>query len=99
MDEFKAWLELANGIGSPAVLGVVCWKLWGALTKEQEYSKTRDKETLTVLNSLVNAMHNEEDRKLHRDDKVMMAIQHCEETIIGHINKTSLSGVAPRSPQ
>lgn len=50
----KEWFEVAKYIGAGAtfVLGPACWILWKALREEMSYSRTRDRETLTVLASI-----------------------------------------------
>ena len=52
------WLQVASQLGNGVVfvLGIIVYKLWQQLIKEQEYNREMDKETLKVLNHLTKVL-------------------------------------------
>ena len=84
--DVKTWFEIARyvGAGGAFVLAIMSWKLWTAYQAELSYSKSRDRETLTVLNTLMATLKDERLSDLRREDKLMMAIQELKEIILSH---------------
>ncbi len=89
MDDLKSWFEIAKyvGAGGAFVLGVISWKLWAAYQEELKYSKTRDRETLTVLNSLTTTMSQTDKSQIDRDTTLQRAIDSLSELIREHLRK------------
>ena len=67
MSDVTAWMEFSKylGAGAAGILGIVAYKIWAAYQVEISYSKTRDRETLTILNSLTNVI----DAKQKQDER------------------------------
>lgn len=86
MSDLQSWFEIAKyiGAGGAFVLGVVCWKLWGAYREEVTYSKTRDRETLTVLAAMASQSKDISNMKERREDRILQAIHDLKQTILSH---------------
>ena len=56
--DMAQWLQIASQLGNGVVfvLGIIVYKLWQQLIKEQEYNREMDKETLKVLNHLTKVL-------------------------------------------
>lgn len=83
------WFEIAKYIGAGAtfVLGIVCWNLWLAYKEELKYSKSRDRETLTVLSAIVDADKTNLNAHNQSELKILHAIQELKAIIIEHKTK------------
>ncbi len=83
MTDLQSWFEVAKyiGAGGAFVLGLVAWKIWNAYQSELAYSKTRDRETLVVLNALGT---NDRDHAT-RDASILEAINELKELIQRHL--------------
>lgn len=103
MEGLVQWAEIAKliGAGGAFVLGVGCWKLWIAYQVELTYSKTRDRETLTVLAAIVNSDKEAMTVYAHGEQKILSAIVNSDRdvkaaisdlrsTILRHDTKTKL---------
>ena len=78
----ETWKENI-GAGGAFVFGFVAWKVWGAYQEELAYSKTRDRETLIVLNNLGT---NDRDHAT-RDASILEAINELKEMIQRHMKE------------
>lgn len=93
MSDVQSWFEMAQKVGSGAafILGIGMIFLWRAYTKELEYSKSRDTQTITVLLNLTKIVENLEQRDrdfLVKQETtaaaVMVAINGLRELIVSH---------------
>lgn len=89
MTDLQQWFEIAKyiGAGGAFVLGIGCWQLWMAYRAEIAYSKTRDKETLTVLSAMVNTDKEMLFEGTRREDRILNAIDSLKNIILQHQDK------------
>ena len=84
MTEFSQWLSIAEklGLGATFILGIACWKLWNVFNGEREYSRTRDKETLTVVSQLTKVLDNQQTSEVANTEKILSHGNHNHEALI-----------------
>lgn len=78
MADAQSWFEMSKylGAGAAFVLGIVLFKVWSAYQVEVGYSKTRDRETLTILNSLTKVI---EQRQVTDDKQESLIVRSIDE--------------------
>lgn len=83
MPTFAEWFEIAKYIGAGAtfVLGPVAVALWRAYQGEVTYSKTRDRETLTLLQTLSTRI--DDDSKSNA--QILTAITDLRDLVVEHL--------------
>jgi hypothetical protein len=87
MKDLESWWEIAKfvGAGGAFVLGAVAYKLWNAYQSELTYSKARDREMLTVLNTLTTTLDKSDQAQASRDSGLQRAIENLSELIREHL--------------
>lgn len=84
MNDVQTWFEIAKyiGAGGAFVLGVGCWKIWVAYRDEVTYSRTRDRETLTVLAAIAEVNKSNDMTLTMREDRLLAAINELKSLIL-----------------
>ena len=83
MPDMTIWMTVATfvGPGGALICGFVSWKLWNAYQAEIEYSKLRDKETMTVLGTLTTLLKEEQERIKQEGSEVCRSLQEFKNAI------------------
>ena len=88
MGDLQSWWEIAKDVGAGAtfVLGPLVYFLWTAWTKDRDYIREADKNTLKILSELTNLMQADGKDGERRHGEVLKAIQQSVESMKAHFD-------------
>lgn len=92
MDDMSAWgiwVDIAQKVGAGAtfVLVPIAMKLWNALEAANAYIRQSDKESLTIITGLSNAIKQGDEQEKTAREELKTCIDRACERIINHINE------------